>query len=231
MAGAGGRWDDLVMRLASGAALAGIGLAAVWAGGVWFHVFVAAAVGVMVWELARMLGAGPLAIWPGGGAGLAMLVASEIPEGFALPLILAPALFRSDTMRGNRTQYALFAAAIMLAGFGFVALRDDFGFRWLAWLALVVIATDVGGYFAGRAFGGPKIWPRVSPKKTWSGTVAGWVASALVSVPFVLAESAGWELLGIAVAASMASQLGDVAESAIKRRSGVKDSSNLIPGH
>ncbi len=94
-----------------------------------------------------------------------------------------------------------------------------------------MIATDIGGYFAGRMFGGPKIWPKVSPKKTWSGTVAGWIAAAAISVPFVTQTATGWELLGIAVAISMASQLGDVSESAIKRRVGVKDSSNLIPGH
>jgi phosphatidate cytidylyltransferase len=80
-------------------------------------------------------------------------------------------------------------------------------------------------------FGGPKIWPKVSPKKTWSGTVAGWIAAAAVSIPFVVQLNVGWELLGIAMALSMASQMGDVAESALKRRAGVKDSSNILPGH
>lgn len=231
MTAASGPWHDLLTRLLSGALVAGFGVAAMWAGGLWFHLFVAAAAGIMVWELGRMLGAGDAARWPALASFAAMMIAGEIPEGFALPLLLAPALYRSDGMRGNRTLFALYTVAIMIAGYGLMALRDDFGFLWMAWLAVVVIATDIGGYFAGRLIGGPKIWPRVSPKKTWSGTVAGWAGAALVSVPFVLGAAAGWELLGIAVAVSMASQLGDVAESAVKRHSGVKDSSALIPGH
>lgn len=231
MTAGSGQWDDLLIRLASGGAVAGLGLAAVWLGGLWFHGFVAIVCGLMVWELARMTGAGARSLWPALGAGVAFLVATEIPGGFALPLILLPALFRTEGMRGNRTQYAMFTLAILLAGFGLVSLRDDFGMVWMVWLAGMVIATDIGGYFAGRMIGGPKIWPKVSPKKTWSGTVAGWIAAALCSIPFVLEEGAGWELLGIAVAISMASQMGDVAESALKRRAGVKDSSNLIPGH
>ena len=228
---AGGRWDDLVVRIGSALALAAIGLLAMWAGGLWFHLFVALVVGVMMWELAAMFGARTLAHWPALGAAAVMMLAPEIPEGFALPLILAPALFRSKLMTGHRTQFSIFAVALMLAGFGLMSLRDDFGFGWMGWLALVVIVTDVGGYFAGRVFGGPKVWPKVSPKKTWSGTVAGWIAAAAVSIPFVTSMGTGWELLGIAVAVSMASQLGDAAESALKRRAGVKDSSGLMPGH
>ncbi|MEM9342643.1 MAG: phosphatidate cytidylyltransferase [Pseudomonadota bacterium] len=228
---AGGRWDDLVVRIGSAGALAAIGLLAMWGGGLWFHLFVAVACGVMVWELATMFGGRAVAHWPALGAAVAMMVAPEIPEGFALPLIIAPALFRSDLMRGHRFQFAMFTVAVCVAGFGLMNLRDDFGFGWMGWLALVVIVTDVGGYFAGRVFGGPKVWPKVSPKKTWSGTIAGWIAAAAISIPFVKLAGAGWELLGIAVAVSMASQLGDVAESAMKRRAGVKDSSGLMPGH
>lgn len=231
MTAASGQWDDLLVRLASGATLTGLGLGAMWLGGLWFHVFVSAACALMVWELARMLGAERACHWPALGAFVVLMIGAELPEGYALPLIVAPALFRAEGMRGNRTQYAIYTVAIMIAGYGLMHLRDDFGFRWMAWLAAVVIATDICGYFAGRLLGGPKIWPKVSPKKTWSGTVAGWIGAVLVSIPFVSQSGVGWELLGIAVALSMASQLGDVAESAVKRRSGVKDASALIPGH
>ena len=101
----------------------------------------------------------------------------------------------------------------------------------MAWLALVVISTDILGYFAGRFIGGPKFWPKISPKKTWSGTVAGWIGAAIIGVVFVWYGRSGPELIGISVAISMASQIGDVAESALKRRMGVKDSSNIMPGH
>jgi phosphatidate cytidylyltransferase len=101
----------------------------------------------------------------------------------------------------------------------------------MAWLALVVIVTDILGYFAGRFIGGPKFWPKVSPKKTWSGTIAGWIGAAIVGALYVYNGAAGLELIGISIAISMASQMGDVSESALKRRMGIKDSSNIMPGH
>ncbi|MBT8408549.1 MAG: phosphatidate cytidylyltransferase [Alphaproteobacteria bacterium] len=226
-----GRWDDLATRLVSGATVAVIGLTAVWIGGATFHVFAALICGAMVWELARMLGGGPMSIWVALAAGLALFVAGLLPPGFALPLLIAPALAGVGRLEHNRTTFALFTVGILLAGYGLMLLRDDFGFTWMIWLALIVIATDICGYFAGRFIGGPKFWPRVSPKKTWSGTTAGWLGAALIAVGFVLFAGAGWQLVGISVALSMASQLGDIAESAVKRKAGVKDSSNLIPGH
>jgi phosphatidate cytidylyltransferase len=71
----------------------------------------------------------------------------------------------------------------------------------------------------------------VSPKKTWAGTIAGWIGAALVGLAFAVETGSGYELIGVSVAVSMASQLGDIAESAVKRRHGVKDSSSLLPGH
>ena len=120
---------------------------------------------------------------------------------------------------------------IIIAAFGMVQLREVSGMGWLLWLVLVVVATDVAGYFAGRAIGGPKFWPRVSPKKTWAGTIAGWVAAAAVGAVFVATSGANVGLIGLSVAVAMASQMGDMAESAMKRRVGAKDSSTLIPGH
>ena len=95
------------------------------------------------------------------------------------------------------------------------------------------MATDIVGYFAGRIFGGPKFWPRFSPKKTWSGTVAGWIGAGIFGAlvgPGLLGVS--WWACGLgAVVLSFAGQMGDIVESALKRRAGVKDSSSLIPGH
>jgi phosphatidate cytidylyltransferase len=99
-------------------------------------------------------------------------------------------------------------------------------------ILLVVWVTDIGGYFAGRGIGGPKLWPRVSPKKTWAGAVGGVAASLLVAEAFVafgLGETGPTLLLGAVL--SIVSQLGDLFESAVKRRFGVKDSSHIIPGH
>ena len=101
----------------------------------------------------------------------------------------------------------------------------------MLWLVLIVVASDVLGYFAGRLIGGPKFWPSISPKKTWSGTIAGWIGAALVGLAFMGADGAGIGIVGVSIMLAMAAQMGDIAESAIKRRLGVKDSSHLIPGH
>ena len=130
-----------------------------------------------------------------------------------------------------RAVFGVYTVLILLAGFGLMALRDGAGFVWMAWLALVVIASDIMGYFAGRMIGGPKFWPRVSPKKTWSGTIAGWVGALVVGIAFMVGTGAGAGLLPLSVALSMAGQAGDLAESAVKRRVGVKDASSILPGH
>ncbi len=228
-----GKWSDLAARLASGGAMVVIGLAGIWVGGHVFHVMVAVICGVMVWELVRMLQPDDpdMAIKLGLLAGAATGLAIYMPVGFALPMLLAPALVGFGQLKHFRTIYMTFTVMVLLAGFGMMSVRDDLGFAWMMWLVLVVVATDVVGYFAGRTIGGPKFWPRVSPKKTWSGTGFGWLGAAAVGLVFVTLTDAGAQLVGVSVAVSMASQMGDIAESAIKRRVGVKDSSNLIPGH
>lgn len=226
-------WDDLLARLLSGVAMIGIGALGVWLGGIWFHLMIAAIGGLMVWELVRMLDtardrtAWLLALVSAAAA----VIAIEIPAAFALPLLLLPSMLGLGRMERGGVTYAVFTALILLAGYGMMALRDDFGLTWIVWLLLVVVVTDIAGYFAGRMIGGPKLWPRVSPKKTWSGAVAGWIGAGVIGLLFAGATRAGLGLIGVSVAVSMASQIGDIAESAIKRRSGVKDSSNLIPGH
>ena len=113
-----------------------------------------------------------------------------------------------------------------------VRLDQVWGFEALVLILLVVWVTDIGGYFAGRGIGGPKLWPRVSPKKTWAGAVGGFAASLAVAAGFAalgLGKTGTLLLLGAVL--SIASQLGDLFESAVKRRFGVKDSSQIIPGH
>jgi phosphatidate cytidylyltransferase len=128
------------------------------------------------------------------------------------------------------------------AGFGYAAtaalasilLRSDPAMGWTALMLvfLVVWVTDIGGYFAGRGIGGPKLWPRISPNKTWAGAIGGFAASLAVAAGFAafgLGKTGPVLLLGAAL--SIVSQLGDLFESAVKRRFGVKDSSHIIPGH
>jgi phosphatidate cytidylyltransferase len=144
---------------------------------------------------------------------------------FVVPVIGA------SQLKTEAKTFFIFALGIQVAGWGLVHFRGDYGFTWLLWLMSVVIVTDIFGYFAGKSFGGPKFWPAISPKKTWSGTVAGWVGAALVGFIFTLFTNAGLWIILISMVLSFAGQMGDIAESALKRRMGVKDSSTLIPGH
>lgn len=227
------KWSDLAVRLGSGAVMVLFGLLGIWSGGHVFHAIVALVCGLMVWELVRMLAPekAALAAQLGILSGVATGAAIYLPAGFALPILLAPALVGFGQLIHYRVVFMVFSVMVLLAGFGLMSVRDDMGFEWMLWLVLVVVATDVVGYFAGRMIGGPKFWPRVSPKKTWAGTAFGWGGAALVGAYFAWLTPMGWHLIGYSVAVSMASQMGDIAESAIKRRMGVKDSSNLIPGH
>lgn len=225
-----GRWSDLGPRLFSSAGLAAAGIAAVLLGGVWFAAVAAAIAGIIVWELSVMAEAdAPLLLAAVAVLSVAGLVA--LPSGWGLPLLFAPLLVALGRVRRVPVAHAMFLTGVVVAACGLVDLRLHHEPHWLVWLILVVIVTDVAGYVAGRSIGGPKFWPRVSPKKTWSGTVAGWLAAATVGLGAVWWGMSGLRIVAISVAVSMAAQLGDIAESALKRRLGVKDSSRLLPGH
>ena len=230
---ASAKWDDLTVRLISSAFMVVIGAAGVIMGGIWFQMLVVFVTAVMVWELWMM-------IRPEGatkGMLLAALVASimsgQLVENTLwgmLLFLIVPAIGVTQ-LKTERKTFFIFALGIQIAGWGLVHFREDYGFTWLLWLMSVVIITDIFGYFAGKAFGGPKFWPRISPKKTWSGTVAGWVGAALVGAVVMYFTNAGLWIILISMVLSFAGQMGDIAESALKRRMGVKDSSDLIPGH
>ncbi|WP_347310115.1 phosphatidate cytidylyltransferase [Defluviimonas sp. SAOS-178_SWC] len=229
-----GKWGDLAPRLISGAVMAVGGLTLVWMGGPWFAGLAIVAGALMIWELARMTDPGrpaeALLLAAAAAVILSTILVSHNP--YHLPLLMVPTLFGLlRPKRPMRLAFVLYAAMVMIASYGLVAFREGYGLLWLLWLVLVVVVTDIAGYFAGRIFGGPKFWPRFSPKKTWSGTVAGWIAAALIGLVFLRLSTAGIDLLWISALLAFASQLGDIAESAIKRKAGVKDSSNLIPGH
>ena len=227
-----GRFEDLAPRLVTAALLLVVGLAAIWTGGLIFAALISVAVALMIWELATMARTGPRRTWLLATTGGATLFLSNLlPVGFGLPLMMLVPMLAIATIRENRRLLVFFPIAIMLAGLGLTQHLINFGFWWMIWFILVVVASDVMGYFAGRILGGPKFWPRVSPKKTWSGTVAGWLGAAAVGWVWVVWQDAGWETVGISVALAMMAQMGDIAESAVKRRFGVKDSSALLPGH
>ncbi len=226
-------WDDLTVRLASSVAMVIVGAAAVIAGGVWFQMLVVFVTAVMIWELWMMIAPDR----PTPGMLMAALTASvmsgqlTIDGSWAFGFFLIVPVIGASQIRIERPAFFLFALAIPVAGYGLLHFRNEYGFTWLLWLMSVVIVTDVFGYFAGRLFGGPKFWPSISPQKTWSGTSAGWVGAGIVGFIFTLFTDAGPMIIIMSMVLSFASQMGDIAESALKRRMNVKDSSTLIPGH
>jgi phosphatidate cytidylyltransferase len=126
----------------------------------------------------------------------------------------------------------LYALAMFLAP---VVLRADpaFGMPAILLLFAIVWATDIAGYFAGRAIGGPKLAPSISPKKTWSGAIAGLAVAVLIVVLATrfIPQAKFSVLIALTILLSIVSQAGDLAESALKRRFDAKDASQIIPGH
>jgi len=224
------RWSDLAPRVVSGVAMAAVGAGAIWAGGLVFAALVCALGGLLMWEAARLFGsAAPERAGVTGAVTLAL--ALWLPGVFVLPLLAAAVLVTAETMPRARAPFVALALWALFGAWVIGDLRAGVGLLWVLWLVVIVIVSDVAGYFAGKALGGPKFWPRISPKKTWSGTVAGWIGAACVGVAFAGPLGAGAVLIPLSVLVGFAGQMGDIAESAVKRMQGVKDSSGLIPGH
>lgn len=227
---------NLVMRVAAAAVLAPLAIAIAYAGGwLWLGFVTLAAIGLYVEWLTivgartpRVTAAGVMALF-GAAVWLGVGRIGATYVFVALGVILAALL--SPHRRGWAALGGCYAFAALIAS---VAVRLDpvWGFTALMFVLLIVWVTDIGGYFAGRGIGGPKLWPRVSPKKTWAGAIGGFAASLMVAAGFAafgLGKTLPLLLLGAVL--SIGSQLGDLFESAVKRRFGVKDSSHIIPGH
>ncbi len=228
---------NLVIRVIVALVLAPLAIAIAFAGGwLWAALVTLAAIGLYVeWlgivGVARETGvvaSGVVALAIAGlGLALGRIDESLIALAFGLAVV---ALLSPEGRRWTAAGF-LYAAAAEVASV-LVRLDHAYGFITLILILLVVWVTDIGGYFAGRGIGGPKLWPRVSPKKTWAGAIGGFAASLIISggfAAFGLGKTGPVLLLGAIL--SIASQLGDLFESAVKRRFGVKDSSHIIPGH
>ncbi len=227
------RWGDLRLRVITGVALVALGGAEIWFGGAAFAILVALVTGVMIWELACMVSGnqGPQTLQLGVLASACILFARQVDPSFAAVLLAVPPVAGAAFLPHHRRMFAISAFCIVVAGYALAGFRDNQGALLTIWLVGVVVATDIAGYFGGRVIGGRKFWPSVSPGKTWAGVFAGWLAAALVGLAFAPHASIGPNLMWMSVMASFASQCGDLAESAVKRRIGVKDSGGILPGH
>jgi phosphatidate cytidylyltransferase len=234
---AGGDSRNLVTRVVAALVLAPLAIGAAYAGGFWWTALATfGAIGLYVEWLMVVSATRDRRVVAGGIAALAVaglcLAARRIDVALVvLALGLAAVVGLSAERRRWTAAGFLYAAAAFLASV-LVRLDQIEGLVALILVLLVVWATDISGYFVGRSVGGPKLWPRISPNKTWAGAIGGFVASLLVAAGFAafgLARTGPVLLLGACL--SIASQLGDLLESAIKRHFGVKDSSHIIPGH
>jgi phosphatidate cytidylyltransferase len=228
---------NLLMRVAAASVLAPLTIAAAYAGGwLWSALATLAAIGLYLEWLTVVGAAHEIRVTVSGSVALAIggwyLAAGQINVSLAaLALGLAVVVLQSPQQRRWTAAGFLYAAAAQTASV-LVRLDQAHGFVALIFVLLVVWASDIGGYVAGRGIGGPKLWPRISPKKTWAGAVGGFAGSLVIAAGFAaFGIGRPLPLLVLAAILSIASQLGDLFESAVKRRFGVKDSSHIIPGH
>jgi len=217
--------------------MAPVALAAVWAGAPWLALLVGLLAAGMAWEWARLSGRDGFGL--AGGVMVLTAVAAVLVTalGFTVFAIVAALLGGAAAGAASRSGAPVWA----MVGTWWIAL-PCVAFLWLAgepqgrvtilWLLATVWASDSGAYAAGRALGGPRLAPRLSPNKTWAGVLGGMVAAGLAGwLAALVSDAAAAALVPAGLALGLAAQLGDLAESLAKRRFGVKDSSALIPGH
>jgi phosphatidate cytidylyltransferase len=235
-------WSDLRARIISGLVLASAGVAAAWFGGPWLAGACGAAVVAMSYEWARM--SEPQALTPAfmfslaGSLGAVMFSSWQYLGLGVVWLGVCAAL--SATRRRSLTGILETAGGAIYIGlpaavFLWLRNRGPEGLETILALFAIIWASDIFAYFGGKLIGGPKIARGLSPNKTWSGIIAGTLAGALVGLGCGYLFHAGaelrvaWFVIGALIAVT--GLMGDLIESFLKRRFGVKDASKLIPGH
>jgi phosphatidate cytidylyltransferase len=231
--------NNLALRVLSAVVLAPLALFAAYLGGWPFALFWAAAALAVLWEWITLV-VGPAYRLMFSSCGAAIVIAGFVawlgrPVAALLMVGLgafAAAVFAPPERRLWVSIGVGYGGAMLLAPM-FLRADSIYGFVVIVLLFAIVWTTDIVGYFAGRAFGGPKLLPSVSPKKTWSGAIAG-AAGAVIAALLVVGLVGSFNSLAIIIIAlvlSVLAQFGDLFESWVKRQFGAKDSSHLIPGH
>jgi phosphatidate cytidylyltransferase len=229
---------NLWLRIVSATILAPLAIGAAWLGGWPFTVFWGLAAIAVWWEWIGLIEpSGRNVLLATGICALVlqgMLFESGNPS-IAL-MIVALGVLAGIVTAGKRAPAGavglIYASALLMATI-IVRSDDGYGFTAIIFLFAIVWGTDIGGFFAGRIFGGPKLAPAISPKKTWSGAIGGTIVGIAAAIGIAMTFSLpNPVMIGmVALILSIASQCGDLFESSLKRHFDVKDSSGLIPGH
>lgn len=232
---------ELSKRIASGIVIGAIALVMTYWSPSLFTILMLVIAAAMSWEWGRMVRGAtltdPAMIVHVFAVLLAVLLSASDMAGLAIASTVIGAIAVGALTFGVGNAQ-LSGAGVLYTGLPVVALgwiRGDepLGFSATLFVLLSVIVTDIGAYASGRTIGGPKLWPSVSPNKTWSGLIGGVLAASVAGGLFAWVSgtgSASW-LASLGLVLGLVAQGGDLAESALKRHFGVKDSSNLIPGH
>lgn len=232
--------STLGSRVVVGAFLAVVAVIDIWFGGIAFALMIWAGVSLIFWEWSVMHRTPRR--WRLGGlaalAGSCLLAHLERPLPALLLLVSAILALLALSIMARSAGKRWLSTGLAYAGVPAVALiwmrQQPDGFALVIWTMGVVWATDILAYFAGRSIGGPKLWPAVSPNKTWAGLLGGMAGAALFSAGFALAvgwPQPWWAMGGLGAGLALVAQGGDLFESWLKRRAGVKDSGRLLRSH
>jgi phosphatidate cytidylyltransferase len=232
--------NSLRLRVLSAAIMLPLAFAAVWLGAWWFAGFIAIICAAMCWEWATICNPDRSSVWAVMAAAGAAAPLLLMQFGFVAVLwcvCAAVVVLILLALAGRMANPVICIVGLPyvvlgIASAGWLRADGEAGMATVLWVVASVIATDVGAYFAGRNVGGPKLAPRISPNKTWSGLIGGMLGAGVVgAITGLLADGAVVLLVAGSVGLALISQAGDLIESGFKRRFGVKDASNLIPGH
>ena len=234
--------SNLQQRVFSAIVLVAVVLVLTWAGGFWYRILCAGIAGAVLYEWTTMASprdatAHRIVLWGLLAVVLAMLLAGVPAATLLIALVVAVIVGAAHAAYDQRGFWPVAGVAYAgLSAISLAALRSDdaAGLAATLFLFAIVWATDILAYFVGRAIGGPKLAPSISPGKTWSGAIGGTIAGIVAGGGVALYAGIVWGVLATAALAlilSIVSQIGDLFESSLKRRFGTKDSSGLIPGH
>lgn len=229
----------LLPRVISAVILGPLFLALVWVGFPWFDLLIAAMVGIMATEFAKMDGERGLKrrllISAACVAAVAAMTQFGSSAALVVVIVASVGLIVADYVAGRRGLSLIHIAVAYVAvpALALIYVRTFGDRQSLFWLLAIVWGADTGAYACGRIIGGPKLAPAISPKKTWSGAIGGLVfgVGASAAVLWFYGAAIGPKPLIVALVAAVATEAGDLLESGLKRWYEVKDSGTLIPGH